>query len=1611
MTDAIAAAADGPNPLLSLLRKCVVRIDCDGEFSGSGFFVAHGEILTCAHVIDGAGEITVTGSGWELPASVVAREPPESDDARNDVFHPLPDIALLRVDGLADPHPTVRLEVDVPAGGEEPDVLHLSAFSRDVYEAGGVERDGASLDFEESFGDLGLLKLKEGQVVRGFSGCPALNTRTGAVCGLIDSTRKETDDLGGFAVPMAVVASEFPGLLERNAASHVAGNEWDTAFSDEGAAAAARRGEVAKLPLVRPPYEPDPDADYAPSELLKPRLGVVGLIGRERLQAHLMRWREADESLRVLLISGGGGTGKTRLALEECARAARAGWTAGLLALDSEAIHNDEIERLVAWPGRLFVAIDYAETRPSFVGALIGRLVRREGGAPVRLVLVCRQTDTREQLEDHLAGGGDRDSILGVLKRAEPVTLTDREHQLDSQQLFRAGVAALAPFVGDGEPVEPPPVSLANEHFARPLFVLAAAQLCTKDPALDVDALGRDDLMLKLIDEHESSYWKRWDDSLDTGLDAELHPRAVAVAAMLGAESEDEALSLVEVVPGLEGESAERKRKVARWLSHLYGNGRLGEAPAVSAVEPDMLAEALLARECIRNERLIGSALDAATVPQLTRALNVLTRAASGNAELATLARNALGERLPSLAQLAAKGENEEFIAALDLAIVTLRPALNAIEAANELLSPGSLSATNLAVDISGIAIDELRRVETEDGAHRPLLAGLLNNLSNLLWRLGRGDDALDPVEEAVGHYRELAEEDPERFLGDLAMALNNFSNVLYELGSVKEALEAIEEAVGHYRELMERRPGEALGELATALNNLSNVLHEVGRTEEALGPIEEAVGHYRELAERAEGDRERYLADLAMALNNLSTVLDDIGRDDDALGPVEEAVGHYRALAERQPERYLPELAMALTNFSTMLAGIPRAEEALDPIEEAVRHYRALAERYPERYLADLAGSLSNLSNRLADLGRDAEGLAAVEEAVRYRRALAARSPGRYLPKLALSLTGLSNRLADLGRDAEGLAAAEEAVKHYRELAERWPERYQSDLALALNGLSNRLDELGRSGAGLEPIEEAVKHYRELAERWPERYQSDLAMALTNLSTRLGDVGRGEEALEAIEEAVRYRRPLVARNRDRYLPVLAGSLNNLSTRLGDVGRSDEGLEAIAEAAGHYGELAERWPERYLPELAMALTNYASALGELERSGDGQAPIEEAVGHYRLLAGQNPGRYLADLATATATLSQILNNLDRGDEARVTIEELLAEHRDHPRSGLLLLTMAKWHQLNEDLPAAIGAALEGLDGVEQANDHAPRATIRSYLRALRSRDEARFDAAWAEETATELPAWLQHLDIDRSLVELLGEWLQTPSWEDSQDFLEKHADALLSSGSEAALERIIDSRPGRVELTHHLAILLEARAGGVEATYAHLAESIAVEHRARALHEWLQAESRDELLRLLTGEEELLNPAAERDLLRLALRDPAHSAVYVRIALLTLARIDDPEAACALIGAEPEIETDEDCVSGDDGMRVLALARFYSGFNERDAQRQFHHAIAAAAAGEAEEAAQAIERCRRLLPTWEQPDYLRRLDLLAGAHPDAEDAIAALKDLLLAAPGAEKQDA
>ena len=211
MPDELNRAGDGDSRITDReLRVCAVRIDVDGSPKGTGFFVAPGHVVTCAHVLESladtsapeaAGRIAVSGvDGAEYTVAKVA------EDWKDD------DLAVLRVTP-ADGHPCVLL-----IGGQNFDDRFLTFGYPELHREGVA----SPLVGEGNTGDERLLRLGEGQVQPGMSGAPVLNRRTGGVCGVLKLTRNEQMALGGYAIPIERFWLRSPTLKRQNEAYHSA---------------------------------------------------------------------------------------------------------------------------------------------------------------------------------------------------------------------------------------------------------------------------------------------------------------------------------------------------------------------------------------------------------------------------------------------------------------------------------------------------------------------------------------------------------------------------------------------------------------------------------------------------------------------------------------------------------------------------------------------------------------------------------------------------------------------------------------------------------------------------------------------------------------------------------------------------------------------------------------------------------------------------------------------------------------------------------------------------------------------------------------------------------------------------------------------------------------------------------------------------------------------------------------------------------------------------------------------------------------------------------------------------------------------------------------------
>ncbi|GAA2632238.1 trypsin-like peptidase domain-containing protein [Actinomadura fulvescens] len=207
-----------------LLDDCVVWVcECHAR-GGSGFLVAPGLVLTCAHVLqDDAGggkavvsRVDVEWLGGSYPGSLVRAVPDTHQGGSRWGF---PDLALIRVDGLPDGHPYVHLGDDLPP---DRSVLYTAAFNKSYTEEPELAR--AWISYDAPFGRRGQwsLSLADRELEPGMSGGPILDPARGAVCGVLTASRNPGSPEGGFATPVTAVRDHLPEIWDSGQASAAA---------------------------------------------------------------------------------------------------------------------------------------------------------------------------------------------------------------------------------------------------------------------------------------------------------------------------------------------------------------------------------------------------------------------------------------------------------------------------------------------------------------------------------------------------------------------------------------------------------------------------------------------------------------------------------------------------------------------------------------------------------------------------------------------------------------------------------------------------------------------------------------------------------------------------------------------------------------------------------------------------------------------------------------------------------------------------------------------------------------------------------------------------------------------------------------------------------------------------------------------------------------------------------------------------------------------------------------------------------------------------------------------------------------------------------------------
>ena len=641
--------------------------------------------------------------------------------------------------------------------------------------------------------------------------------------------------------------------------------------------------------VLEPGYlKPAPGAVRSPLQLIKARTGIVPFTGRDKLTG-LTDWANAQpgegrEDLAVAVVTGVGGSGKTRLAAELCSNLEKNGWVAGFIPKTTE-LSEAELAWLTRVESHLLLVLDYAEeSRRADLADLLHRL--RERGAPTRVVLTARSAGAwlDDLLEDKALSGA---MAQGLFRVELP-----RQVKTSARMVGRAA-KRFARYLGTPEPDD---VGIPeNSRWTTLDFVLHGWLIASEVDAADLPS-SRERLYEDIL-RREIEYWQ--DEAARQGLakvsEATLRTSA-ATLSLVGSRTVSETADVLSRLP--EWSDVDLCKTYAEFLSKM-----LADPGDAYALRPDPVAEKLVVEVFVDDgetlddpeelldrvlppDPLSDSRLNETTCPpaiarralchgrQSQQVCDVITRCTSqGDAPAVQLAHSALRCRthLWKNGLEAALKQGGPFVAALEDA---LKGGMNipAAEIADS-IPAGHAYLRSLAV--AAMSRDQEKNMTpTERAAY-------MNNLSIRLSEVGDRGGALEAVRGAVEIYRGLAEKNPAAFNPDLAGSLNNLSVRLADLGDRGGALEAVREAVEIRRGLAEGNPGAFNPVLAGSLNNLSVRLADLGDRGGALEAVREAVGIRRGLAEKNPGAFE---TDLVRALNTLARILTETGEAEEAL-------------------------------------------------------------------------------------------------------------------------------------------------------------------------------------------------------------------------------------------------------------------------------------------------------------------------------------------------------------------------------------------------------------------------------------------------------------------------------------------------------------------------------------------------------------------------------------------------------------------------------------------------------------------------------------------------------------------------------------------------------
>jgi hypothetical protein len=858
----------------------------------------------------------------------------------------------------------------------------------------------------------------------------------------------------------------------------------------------------------------------SPSQLLKAEEALIPF-APERLQflQTQLDWATAQTlPICVRLLTGEGGTGKTRLALEICKRLLNEGWAVGFLKSDFQKQSAQAFTKALSQSQQpVLLVIDYAETRTAELLEILATVLSQKAAWPIRFLLLARSSG---EWWGQLPAYEPRcESLLDGSATTGPYSLPALYEQVtERNKAFTQALATFAKVLNVASPCIQP--DLSAEQYHSPLFLQMAALL-----ALLGERTSNAEALPQSLVRHEQRYWRKVaanhaQHSMGPNSETEAN-LLMSLVTLIGYAPTAKAIQPLWVAAG--GHLSNLK-PLFTGLSPLYP-GRQG----LGALQPDLLGEALVDRQVLgmEGEALLDAVLgEKSSTTQRTHALTILARLLRSRSNVSVPLEAALSKHFVRCAQ-----------PLFEVCIQTPSPLPTIAERSFKnlkftvALQVAGILEHNFKYQVLPLAglellIRDTQKIQASYRCQKPkpsiddwnVLGLTLTNLSIAHSQLGKSDQALAYAKQALDIRQQLAKDKPERFEPDWAISLSNYANRLADVGNTTQALDCAKQALDIRQRLAKYKPERFEPDFATSLGNYANHLSEVGDTTQALNYAKQAL----DIRQRLAKDKpERFEPDLATSLSNYANHLSDVGDTTQALACAKQALNIYQRLAKDKPERFEPDWAMSLGNYANRLSEVGDTTQALDCAKQTLEILQRLAKDKPERFEADWATSLSNYANHLSNVGDTTQALACAKQALDIRQRLAKDKPERFEADWATSLSNYANHLSDVGNTAQALDCAKQALEIRQQLAKKIPTRFEPDWATSLGNYAKHLSEIGDTTQALDCAKRALDIHQRLAKDKPERFEPDWATSLGNYANHLSDVGDTTQALDCAKQAL----------------------------------------------------------------------------------------------------------------------------------------------------------------------------------------------------------------------------------------------------------------------------------------------------------------------------------------------------------------------------------------------------------------------------------------------------------------------------------------------------------